>query len=389
MPIRLPSGPTTALAAVALAIAPAAHPAAAQERPARPLVTAATEFAEPFSSIGIIIELADGRVLVNDTRERRLGVVDFGAGSFRETARQGAGPGEYRMLASVVRMPGDSAVAWDLGNSRRLAFAPDGTPSGTSGVSGPGGPMMRFGMPVPEMSDARGRWYAMFQGMTMGGGAVQVADSFAIVRLEAGRESHDTLATLPVPRSAPTERVGGKLRVRAAGFPARDAWGVFPDGSVLIVRGASYRPEIVRPDGSRVQASPIPHTPVAVTAADRAAHLKEIEGRMSRMGAMMGAELGAPASGVEVLPPDPWPEHHPPILSTRIAVDSRGRAWVHVMDRDRASGERYDLLDAQGRLMDAVRLPKGTKLAAMGKGVVYLTREDEDGLIFLRRHPLP
>jgi hypothetical protein len=379
-----------ALATVAVLIAAVPLALAAQDRPARPITTPATEFAEPFSAVSLIVELADGRVLVHDARERRLGIVDFRRGEFRVTAREGAGPLEYGMLASIVRMPGDSAGAWDLRNSRRLSFAPDGSPAGTSAVTGPGGAMMRFGQPIPEMSDARGRWYALFQGMTMGGGAMQVADSFALVRVSPATGAQDTIVSLPVPRSHPTERADGKIRVRASGFVARDAWGVFPDGSVLVVRGAAYVPEIVRPDGRRVVAPAVPFARIPVTAADRAAHLKELEGRMSRMGAMLNAELrGGAAAGVEVLPPEPWQEHHPPLLGTRIPVDSRGRAWVQVMDRDRAAGERHDLLDGDGRLVDTVRLPKGERLVAMGRGVIYTTREDADGLVYLRRYALP
>lgn len=376
------------LLTIALSLAPV--PAAAQERVPRPIAAAPVEFAEPFSAIANIVEVGNGLVLVHDSREKRLGVADFASGEFRVTAREGAGPLEYGMLASVVRMPGDSAVAWDLRNSRRLAFAPDGAPVSTAAVTGPGGAMMVFGQPVPEMSDARGRWYAMFQGMRVGAGAIQVADSFAIVRITPASGVTDTLVMLPVPASHPTERAGGRIRVRANGFVARAGWGVFADGSVLVIRGADYVPEVVRPDGRQLRAVPVPHERVPVTAADRAAHLKETEQRMSRMGAMLGAELGAGrASGVEVVPPDSWQAHHPPVLSTRIPVDSKERAWVHAMDRDRASGERYDLLDGEGRLVDTVRLPKGEKLVAMGRGVVYTTREDEDGLVYLRRYPLP
>ena len=372
---------------IALLLAPV--PAAAQARVARAIDSPSTEFPGPFSAIGNIVELADGRVLVHDSREKRLGVADFRSGVFRVTAREGAGPLEYGMLASVVRMPGDSVVGWDLRNSRRLTFAPDGSPAGTSPVDGRGGAMMRFGQPIPEMSDASGRWYALYQGMTVGGGAVQTADAYALVRITPSTGAVDTIARLPLPRSQRTERTQGKMRVYATGFVARDAWGVFPDGSVLVVRGADYVPEVIRPDGSRAVAPPVPYARVPVTAADRAAHVKEIEGRMGRMGAMLSAELGAATSGVEVVPPDAWQEVHPPLLGTRIPVDSRGRAWVHVMDRDRAAGERYDLLDAQGRPVDAVRLPKGMRLVAMGNGVLYLTREDEDGLLYLRRYALP
>ena len=60
-----------------------------------------------------------------------------------------------------------------------------------------------------------------------------------------------------------------------------------------------------------------------------------------------------------------------------------------VHDVSRASGDRYDLLDATGRRVDAIRLPAGVKLLAMGRTVIYATREDGDGLVHLLRYPLP
>lgn len=69
--------------------------AAAQVPAARPLSSPPTEFAEPFSSVSEMVELRDGRVLLYDTREKRLGVAEFGDGTFREVARQGKGQCAY------------------------------------------------------------------------------------------------------------------------------------------------------------------------------------------------------------------------------------------------------------------------------------------------------
>jgi hypothetical protein len=60
-----------------------------------------------------------------------------------------------------------------------------------------------------------------------------------------------------------------------------------------------------------------------------------------------------------------------------------------VADAATATGDRFDLLDANGRRLQAVRLPEGMRLVGMGKEVLYLTKEDEDGLLHLLRYPLP
>ena len=50
---------------------------------------------------------------------------------------------------------------------------------------------------------------------------------------------------------------------------------------------------------------------------------------------------------------------------------------------------RFDLLDADGRLVDAVTFPEGAVMLGFGKGVVYATRKDEDDLLYLQRFRLP
>ena len=49
----------------------------------------AREFAEPFSSVGAVVELRDGRLLVFDSREKELRLVDFARGTQVQAARTG------------------------------------------------------------------------------------------------------------------------------------------------------------------------------------------------------------------------------------------------------------------------------------------------------------
>jgi hypothetical protein len=199
----------------------------------------------------------------------------------------------------------------------------------------------------------------------------------------------DTLMTFAAPPRSPMGGMtDGVIKMRAQGFPPRNAWGVFPDGRLIVIHGETYVPEVVRPDGVRQRAAAVPFPRIAVTAKDKADHLEQMKRQMGSMTVQMG---GGASSGprFEILEPEQWQSHKPPLLSDVVRVDTKSRAWVRVLVRDAEAGERYDLLDADGQLVDAVRMAKGVKLVGMGKGVVYATREDEDGLIYLQRYPLP
>jgi hypothetical protein len=353
----------------------------AQERAARTITATPAEFGTAFSTISALVELADGRVLIHDAIERTLGVADLRSGAFDLVARQGAGPLEYRMVASLVRVPGDSILLWDPVNARTLLLAPDGRPKEARVVRDARQRPIAFGGNAPREVDAEGTWYVGFRQVTS-------PDQTALVRIAPATGRHDTLMLFATPRMRPRRSSAGVVQALSPGFPPRDAWGVFPDGRVLLVHGATYTPEIVGPDGARSRAAAIPFPRVAVTEADRAAHLRETARELERMLHREGGP-GASRPRVEAVAPDTWQGEKAPVLSDVIRVDSRGRAWVHALDRDARAGDRHDLLDASGTRVDAVRLPTGVRLVGMGHGVFYGAREDEDGLTHLLRYPLP
>lgn len=353
----------------------------AQERAARAITATPTEFGTVFSTISALVELADGRVLIHDAIERTLGVADLRSGAFDQVARQGAGPLEYRTVASLVRVPGDSILLWDPANARTLLLTPDGRPVEARVVRDARGRPIAFGGNAPREVDATGTWYVGFRQVTS-------PDQTALVRITPATGRHDTLMVFATPRLRPRRASAGVVQALAPGFPPRDAWGVFPDGRVLLIHGATYTPEVVRPDGARSRAPVIPFPRLAVTEADRAAHLRATAAELERMLRREGGP-GAVRPRVEAVAPDTWQTEQAPVLSDVIRVDSRGRAWVHALDREALAGDRYDLLDASGTRVGAVRLPKGVRLVGMGRGVLYGAREDEDGLVHLLRYPLP
>ena len=90
---------------------------------------------------------------------------------------------------------------------------------------------------------------------------------------------------------------------------------------------------------------------------------------------------------IELIEPE-WQTHKPPLAGTVILVDGKNRAWVPALGATPAV-VRFDLLDADGRAVDAIALPDGAALLGFGKGVVYVSRKDADDLLYVQRYALP
>jgi hypothetical protein len=84
---------------------------------------------------------------------------------------------------------------------------------------------------------------------------------------------------------------------------------------------------------------------------------------------------------------DDWPEFKPPFLGNQnsIVATPTGEIWVQ---RTRPAGETaplYDVFDSRGQLTSRVLLPKGARLLGFGNGTIYLSRMDEDDLLYIQR----
>ena len=350
------------------------------------------EFPEPFTTVRVG-ELRDGRVLAYDARERRLDLVDFTQGTRREAARSGAGPLEFQSGLTLAPAPGDSVWLHDLMQARVLVFSPTGLPVRSFLLVAEGSDVMsRMSSPWLRAVDERGDWYATSRALAARLMGSMFADSTAVVRVDGRTARQDTIAMLQA-RGGTSASPGGPPQ-RLTAFDPIDAWGVFPDGRVLVVRGATYTPELILSDGQRIVGAAVPYQPVPLTVSAREAVLDSVR-RMSAS-SMADALRQMPGGGgsralvPNLVAPDPWPDHWPVLRSTTIPVDGRGRAWVAVAD---AAGEpvgtRYDLLDRDGKLLASVRMPAGVELIGLGRETIYAARRDADDLVWLGRYALP
>lgn len=346
-------------------------------------------YAEPFSLIGGIRELADGRVLVTDALEEALWVLDPGLQSAEQISRKGQGPDEYRQPDGLFAWPGDSALMVDLGNGRMTVIGSDHGFGRTIPVVQQ--EAMGLQIIIPQGVDATGSLYYQPRGDGV------IRDSADIVRWrpEADGEPEPVVR---IKLEDVTERTSGgandmRQEVRPVPLSPEDGWAVGPDGAVAVVRVADYHVEWVRPDGSVVSGAPVSWKPVPVKSADKEAWAEEMAANGMMMmvtndNGQMNARMRRGGGQTPDVDSFEWPEVKPPFESGSVRVDPLGYAWV---ERHVPAGEKpvLDVFDPNGNRVGSVAIPVWGTLRGFGAGTLYITRRDDLGFQWLERYDRP
>jgi hypothetical protein len=376
-----------------------ASPVLAQSVPVRDFPKPSREIEDPFSMVTGALEIKPGQVLAVDGTEMTMMLVDFAKGTRTAVGRQGSGPGEYRAPAGLFRVRGDSIWILDAMLQRITAFNPDLTPGTTF-------PMLLLDqstmtvLSAPYLSDRTGKLYASAMkiqaGVGGGGNDMQmtIPDSVGVVRFDPRQAARTELAKVRFPVSGKPEisRNGNAMKYTMAfpGLIASDPWTVFPDGRIAIIRGATYQVEFISPDGKKTVGPRISYEPIRVTAADQKAEMDEAKRMMQEQGKMAQKMMPAGFSmDFELLPPATWPANYPALGALTALAAPDGRLWVRRAIPFRIGREQWDVIDATGKLVASWRLPAKTTIVAVGQGVVYSVRTDEDDLRYLQRVEIP
>jgi hypothetical protein len=349
-------------------------------------------FPEGLSSIAGLRELSDGRLMVSDRLGQAIMFIDIEAGVADTIGRNGRGPGEYSMPGELFPWRGDTTIVLDLGNTRFTYVGPDGGFGESVPLLSQDGDEMRFVMPAG--SDGLGNIY--FQARSFGmqtPGMTGPPDSAHIARWNLWDNSSDTVVALKSPEMK-MQTGGGNVMIAAIPFSPQDDWAVGWDGRVAVARGAEFRVEWIEPDGSIIHSDPVAYDPVRVTQVDRD-HWLEARSR-PQAGMFIAIDGGggarastAPAGGARFEGPqvddEDWPEVKPPFPNDAVAVTPEGNMWVR---RHVKAGEppEYDVFDSQGSRSYTIVLPRDSRLAGFGAGVVYVSVNDEFDLQWLQRY---
>lgn len=369
----------------------------AQQAPTIPLGRAEATFAEPFTLVSSLRELPGGKVIVVDSRDKVVQLVDMRTGATTKVGREGSGPGEYQFPRSVLAMPNNETFLVDPMQTRFLRIDALGKVVETiSYPSGMGPGMQAVG------ADVQGRIY--WEGSSFGGaggqlsfgpgsdGNVASVDSVPVIRWDRRANKFDTLTMVKGPQMKVNLGGGQNSRsvmIRQQPFTARDGWGVAPDGRVAVVRSAPYRVDQVRAAGGLARGPALGMQPLALTERDKQDFLKA-QRNAPRMMRTVGGNGAAPPA-----PPEPtaddyeWPATKPFFDAASVRVSPTGELWAL---RSRPAGDEipvYDVFGADGRLVRRVTFPAKTRLVGFGDGTIYVARNDEDDLQYLERYRAP
>ena len=370
------------------------------QSPTRILTTPEVEYREPFSEVEGVRELRDGRVIVIDSRERLIQAVDMRAGTATRIAREGDGPGEFRIPLRIFAFPGDSTAVYDMGNAGRpLLIAPNGTVGGSLRLAAE-----RPSLDSRSATDARGRVYSEVRSAPPG--VRGVPDSIGIERLDRATGKRDTIARVngrivspllraregPLPAGGGVAEARLAARVARAGqippFASRDQWAVAPDGRVAVVSVEPYRVRITREDGTQTIGPVLEAGRVPVTGALKDRWRADAQRPVPTLLFSGGGQMSTTSRPPRFSEPAEWPEVLPAFLDRAVSFAPDGMLWIQrAVAAD--SPPKVDVIDETGELAFRIVLPKQSKLVGFGTNSVYLVRVDEDDLQYLQRYRLP
>jgi hypothetical protein len=359
-----------------------------------------------------LIQLPDGRLLVNDPNRRRLLVLDKNltvASVSSDSSASGRTAYPRVGVGSLYYYLGDSSLLIDRDARALLVIGPDGSigrvmahvnatdityvdlaPNGAPGTDPQGRlfyrTIQRTGKPPKERDTLNF--------------PPRKRDTIPIVRADFEKRIIDTVATFEAPAIVEqliTTDGKGKVHARILVNPVRDAaddWAVLSGGSLAIIRGHDYHIDWVRPNGKRESSPKMPIDWRRLTDADKQAKIDSVKrlidslraaGRPFRMGVRTAfgpdgqvTRVDTLVPGVEFAPLSEMADFVPPVRAGTSKADRDNNVWILPTTSLQAKGGLlYDVVNNRGELFERVQLPKGRDIVGFGPHrVLYLSSGD-------------
>lgn len=333
--------------------------------------------------------LSDGRIVVADRGSGELRFFD-GTGRFLDRAGgQGDGPGEFRSLDFLGRLPGDSLVTWD-GRQRRIQlYGPRGGFIRSFAVAGPTDLM------VPDMAvglvDGRRLALEVADVRTLEAGIVRwPSEVLATIDLATG--AMDTVARFPGPQAQVAATEEGGYRHGTVAFGADNEYAAAA-GRLAAISTERWEVSVMDAQGVTrlILRRPVPPRPADESAA------AELVASVTELAYPGGS--GASAEEVRRLQ-TMWREmpRAPTVpLLRSVHLDSSGNVWVEPYFHIGGDPVPFQVFDRRGRWLGAVSFPPGLARAAhprlapalrIGEDWVLGVWEDELEVQRVRLYPL-
>jgi hypothetical protein len=326
-----------------------------------------------FGRIGDLTVTPRGHIAAIDQLAGTVRVFDERGQYVRSVGRPGRGPGELSRSANgVYASGGDSLLVIDPGERRMTVFAPDGTvdtiialpsaPTGQGWTRLPGGDFLMRGLTISRVDGRFAFWDAL-------------------LAVSANGAASDTLFEFDYLKSD----LGGPGQLRAQLIVNNPTWARLSDGRIAWT--ALDRDFVQIHDSAGRVVSRISHAQWQardVTPADKSAMVELLREKLRSIG---GDASFADSPQVEA------PARFPAITTVR--AGPRGTMLVQLMgpvetidpmainapDRaDFLGGSIWHVLDASGKFLGALELPRRFRIFRMTEDAMYGAARDDDGV---------
>jgi hypothetical protein len=323
------------------------------------------ELRQTFREVRAVHELPDGRTLVLDSHDRFVYVADFRTGVTQVIDGHGSADGQYLWPSRLLHRAADTTLVWDAIEGRvHILELSGGVPAIRRTLHRSAfGPPSQHQSFSPVTSDDLGRMYS----------EVQLGEGSALVRWSPSEPRVDTILRF--------------RRARQGGlFPAWDQLIVSSSGVLAYVHVAPYRIDLRAPEATAVVGKPIPFDPMLVTPAVQKAWMEVMHEPKIVWSQRTGEQPRFTESTESSVDYGSWPLVLPAIVGVRPLMQfaSDGSLIIERMAMPALPSE-YDVIDEQAQLKDRFQLPAGTRIAATGRDVVYVTVRGPDGRLKLQR----
>jgi hypothetical protein len=312
-----------------------------------------------FGVVGAV-RLRDGTLVVADNGSHELRWFDRAGRLRSRSPGEGSGPGEFRNLQSLLRLPGDTLAAYDVTLRRLSLFAPDGRFVRSAVLQA------QAGAPLPAAEFGDGTLLVREAVSYSPGSAPGLRrDSVEFARYGTDGSRIATLGRFPGSELYVESR-DGRFSVSIVPF-ARGSVAAAGGGRFFFSSNEQREVRAFTAAGARVEVLREPERPLRVTE-------REMAGAIERLASGTGPER---RRALERQAADlPGPRTHPAYRGLK--VDPEGFLWAAVTPRPGTDRGRWSVFDRQGaRVQD---LP-GPALVPLDVGSDYLLglRVTEDG----------
>jgi hypothetical protein len=300
-----------------------------------------------------------GRIYVSDWDAARVAVLDSTGALARTIGRRGLGPGEFRSLAGVQLLPGDSLLVYDAAAARLSVFPPDADEPAyvlNLAVSLGGAPPFRI-----QRTPGNQGYVALFRPGFTPDAATARRDEIRLLDL-GGRPRGEALRTFPSRSFLRTDRAHG-FAVMPNPFGGEGLYAVGPDGALHVAWNGAPAVETVGPDGRTTGRLEFDYEPPPVTREDVR---RAVAGLPKQMAARFQPVL-------EDSVPPRWP------ALRALLADDAGRLWV-ALNGDSREAVEWTVFEPGGAYRGSVFLPGDVEVLAVRRGRLLGVRQDELGV---------